>query len=111
MPNNQKMGEVLRVRLTTRPPSKTPGKASPKSVCVRAAVGLLTPSSLHYGQGEGIIASRKQTLYDAWQKTPERFVGGVPEPTGLPKAVWINAPKQEREMKNEAPETHCPGAP
>jgi len=76
-----------------------------------SGIGLLTPTSLHYGQAEQILATRKQTLQTAWQNNPERFVGGIPQPAQLPKAVWINAPKQEREMKNEAPEANCPGAP
>lgn len=52
-----------------------------------SGIGLLTPSSLHFGQGEKVIASRQQTLHDAWQKNPERFVGGVPKPASLPQAV------------------------
>jgi putative transposase len=76
-----------------------------------SGIGLLTPSSLHYGQAEKILATRKQTLHIAWQNNPERFVGGIPKPASLPKAVWINAPKPEREMKNEAPEANCPGTP
>ena len=75
-----------------------------------SSIGLLTPASLHYGQGERIIATRQQTLHHAWQNNPERFVSGIPKPASLPKAVWINAPKQEREIKNEAPEANCPGA-
>jgi putative transposase len=75
-----------------------------------SGIGLLTPASLHYGQGEEIIATRKQTLQHAWQNNPERFVGGMPKPASLPKAVWINAPKRDSEMKNEAPAANCPGA-
>ncbi len=76
-----------------------------------SGIGLLTPSSLHYGQGEKVIESRKQTLHVAWQKNPERFVHGIPTPASLPKAVWINAPKRKDELKSEAPEANCPGAP
>ena len=76
-----------------------------------SGIGMLTPSSLHYGQGEKIITSRKETLQVAWQKTPERFVHGVPTPASVPKAVWINAPKRAIELKNEAPAANCPGAP
>lgn len=72
---------------------------------------MLTPSSLHYGQAAEINAARKQTLQRAWQNNPERFVSGIPKPASLPKAVWINAPKRESEIKNEAPEANCPGAP
>jgi len=76
-----------------------------------SGIGLLTPASLHDGQAGEIVAARKRTLQDAWQNNPERFVGGIPQPASIPKAVWINAPKREREIKNEAPEANCPGAP
>lgn len=76
-----------------------------------SGIGLLTPSSLHYGQCEEIIDSRKQTLYAAWEKNPERFVNGIPKPGEIPQAVWINAPNRASEPKNEAPEANCPGAP
>ena len=74
-------------------------------------IGLLTPSSLHYGQANEIVAAREQTLHQAWQKNPERFVHGIPTPESLPKAAWINAPKRNDEMKDEAPKANCPGAP
>lgn len=76
-----------------------------------SGIGLLTPTSLHYGQAEAIAAARNETLQNAWQKTPERFVSGIPKTMGIPRAVWINAPKKRVENKNEAPEANCPGAP
>jgi putative transposase len=76
-----------------------------------SGIGLLTPASLHYGQADEIIAAREQTRQRAWQDNPERFVNGMAKQPSLPKAVWINAPKSEREKKNEAPEANCPGAP
>jgi putative transposase len=76
-----------------------------------SGIGLLTPSSLHYGQAIKINATRQQTLEIAWQKTPERFVNGAPKSMSIPKAVWINAPKPVPEKKNGAPEANCPGAP
>jgi putative transposase len=76
-----------------------------------SGIGLLTPSSLHGGQAAEIIAGRKITLQQAWRNNPERFVHGVPQPEKIPAAVWINAPKREREIKNKAPEANCPGAP
>ena len=76
-----------------------------------SGIGLLTPASLHDGQAGEIIAGRKTTLQDAWRNNPERFVRGIPQPEKIPAAVWINAPKREREMKNEAPKANCPGAP
>ena len=76
-----------------------------------SGIGMLTPSSLHYGQAEQIVNARQETLKLAWQKTPERFVGGMPKPARIPKAVWINAPIKELEKKNGAPTIHCAGAP
>ena len=76
-----------------------------------SGIGLLTPTSLHYGQAEEITTARDQTLQSAWEKTPERFVGGVPKAMSIPKAVWINQPKKVVAKKNEAPKANCPGAP
>ena len=69
-----------------------------------SGIGLLTPTSLHFGQAEEIITARGQTLESAWEKTPERFVGGVPKAMSIPKAVWINEPKRGVAKKNGAPE-------
>ena len=77
-----------------------------------SGIGLLTPSSLHYGQATEVIASREKTLERALQLHPERFVKGKPRPAAIPKAVWINPPKnQNQENKTEAPEAHCSEAP
>ena len=65
---------------------------------------------MHYGQAEEIVIARDRTLRTAWEKTPERFVGGIPKTPAIPKAVWINAPKTVVDKKNEAPEAYCPGA-
>jgi len=61
---------------------------------LRGGIGLLTPTSLHFGQAKEIITARDETLQNAWQKTPERFVNGVPKAMSIPKAVWINTPKK-----------------
>jgi len=78
-----------------------------------SGIGLLTPTSMHYGQADEILTAREQTLKRAWQDKPDRFVGGVPKPAGIPEAVWINAPRNDlnrNELKNEAPVANCPGA-
>ena len=74
-------------------------------------IGLLTPSSLHYGLAPEIIEARSQTLEKAWLLHPERFVKGIPVPAKVPNAVWINRPPRAAEQKNEAPEANCSGAP
>jgi putative transposase len=76
-----------------------------------SGIGLLTPSSLHYGQAQEIINARKETLHQAWQQYPERFINGVPKPAALPKAAWINPPQRNQQDKTEAPQANCPGAP
>ena len=68
-----------------------------------SGIGMLTPASLHYGQAPKIQSARKQTLQQAWRRTPERFVRGVPKPHPLPTAVWINPPARSSERKNGTP--------
>jgi putative transposase len=59
-----------------------------------SAVGLMTPADVHYGRAPAIIQQRQQVLQAAYDKYPERFVKGLPEPPQLPEAVWINPPKK-----------------
>lgn len=68
-----------------------------------SGIGMLTPASLHYGQAPKIHSARKQTLQQAWQRTPERFVHGAPKPHPLPTAVWINPPTRTPERKSGTP--------
>jgi putative transposase len=56
------------------------------------ALGLLTPSTVHHGQVEKVLAAREQVLAQAYQTTPERFVRGKPQAARPPTAVWINPP-------------------
>jgi len=56
------------------------------------ALGLLTPSDVHFGRAQTILDQRQQVLQTAYQKNPERFVKGVSTSTQLPSAVWINRP-------------------
>jgi len=60
-----------------------------------SAIGYITPESLHTGVAGEIRKKRCQTLEQAWFKHPERFVNGVPQPPQIPKAAWINKPKQK----------------
>lgn len=57
------------------------------------ALGLLTPAMVHFGQAPEVLAKRQATLAAAYQRHPERFVQGLPQPPALPEAVWINPPK------------------
>jgi len=76
-----------------------------------SGIGLLTPSSLQYGQAQEIINARKETLHQAWQRNPERFVNGAPQPAAVPEAVWINPPQRTTPDNTEAPPANCQGAP
>jgi putative transposase len=57
-----------------------------------SALGLLTPADVHYGRAAAKIAQRAGILAQAYERHPERFVRGVPQPPALPTAVWINQP-------------------
>lgn len=57
------------------------------------ALGLLTPAMVHFDQAPEILAKRQATLAAAYDRHPERFVQGLPQPPRLPQAVWINPPK------------------
>jgi putative transposase len=55
---------------------------------------FLTPAQVHNGQADVILARRQATLDRAFAEHPERFPNGAPRVPSLPKAVWINPPKQ-----------------
>ncbi len=57
-----------------------------------SGIGLMTPSTLHYGRAEECIQKRQVVLDEAYQLHPERFVKGKPKPFNIPDAVWINPP-------------------
>ena len=77
-----------------------------------SGIGLVTPSSLHYGQAAQVVVSRQATLQTAYALHPERFVHGRPKPPQLPSAVWINPPTSKDDAaKKKLPEIHCPQKP
>jgi putative transposase len=55
-------------------------------------ISMLTPHDVHHGLASAVLAERKRTLEAAWITHPERFVRGIPKPSPLPEAVWINPP-------------------
>ena len=57
-----------------------------------SGIGLQTPAAVHFGHAQGIVDERAAVLAAAHAAHPERFVHGVPTPTALPTAVWINKP-------------------
>ncbi len=56
-------------------------------------LALLTPSEVHYQLARSVLQKRQAVLCAAYQKTPQRFVKGLPVPSQLPSAVWINPPQ------------------
>ena len=55
-------------------------------------IAMLTPDDVHHGRAHTVLQQREQTLRDAWDHHPERFVRGIPKPLPIPEAVWINPP-------------------
>ncbi len=58
-----------------------------------SGIAMMTPETVHTGRSEKVITHRKQVLQQAFQRNPERFVKGAPDPKGVPEEVWINKPK------------------
>ena len=69
-----------------------------------SGLGFLTPTAVHHGQAEAVLAHRTQVLAAAYAAHPERFVQGRPRPADLPSAVWINPPVT-KPTRQDAPET------
>ncbi len=61
-------------------------------------LGLMTPTTVHYGLAEERHVKRQGVLLAAYAQHPERFVKGEPVPPSLPQAVWINPPVAGKEM-------------
>lgn len=61
-----------------------------------SGIGLMTPSSVHYGLAESLFKQRAAALETAFAANPKRFKGNSPQPPKLPTAAWINPPKKEK---------------
>lgn len=57
-------------------------------------LGLLPPAVVHYGQSGEVLQARQRVLSAVYQTHPERFVRGLPTVAEVPRAVWINKPKE-----------------
>ena len=64
-----------------------------------SGLGWMTPHDVHFGLCEA-KRRRAVVLAEAYAKTPERFVHGMPIPAELPKEVWINKPTTETENRS-----------
>jgi putative transposase len=58
-------------------------------------IGLMTPNQVHFGLAEKVYAQRLDTLQNAFDANPNRFVNIKPTPPKKPTAVWINPPKSK----------------
>ena len=54
---------------------------------------MLTPVSVHRGQGDKILAKRAQVMIAAYKRNKSRFINGKPKIKKLIREVWINPPK------------------
>ena len=60
-----------------------------------SGIGYMTPAAVHYGQAQGLLKLRGDTLDAAFMANPKRFKGNCPQPPKLPVAAWINPPKKD----------------
>lgn len=56
-------------------------------------IALLTPSDVHHGRAEQRRDARRTVLRHAWERNPDRFVRGQPEPPALEPTTYINRPE------------------
>lgn len=59
-----------------------------------SGIAMLTPSTLHHGEAESVLAKRDAALAAAYAAHPERFVNGHPKAKRPPEEAWINKPAQ-----------------
>ncbi len=59
-----------------------------------SGLGYLAPYEGHYGLAEKRREQRAVVLKETYEKNPQRFVRGLPQPALLPAAVWINKPQE-----------------
>ena len=57
-----------------------------------SGLALLTPADVHHHRTQVVLQKRQVVLQEAYKKTPQRFVKGLPFPPQPPHAVWINPP-------------------
>ena len=59
-----------------------------------SGIALLTPSQVHYGDAQSVLARRQATLDAAFSEAPARFGNRRPQVGRLPATVWINRPAE-----------------
>jgi putative transposase len=60
-----------------------------------SGIAMLTPAVVFGGTVEEVIAARQNTMDEAFERHPERFVGGRPVVAHPGEEVWINRPEQQ----------------
>lgn len=60
-----------------------------------SGIALLTPATVHSGQAEAVVAKRQAILEGAFREHPDRFVRRAPRHPEVPRAAWINPPRQK----------------
>jgi len=60
-----------------------------------SGIGLMAPEQVHYGLTQHVYQGRAEVLRKAFENHPQRFKGKCAKPPALPKAAWINKPKNE----------------
>lgn len=64
-----------------------------------AGIAFLTPSTVHYGHVEQVLAIHTEALDAAYASHPERFVQGPPTARQPPPIVYINPPEDVRKKR------------
>lgn len=57
-----------------------------------SGIEFLTPSMVHQGLADAVLAERHTRMLAAYKANPERFIQGPPRPRVLQRAVYINRP-------------------
>lgn len=68
-----------------------------------SGICYLHPDTVHYGQPELILEQRYQVELAFYELHPERFPRGAPRRKVLPKAVWINPPRDTETTNSTCP--------
>jgi putative transposase len=63
-----------------------------------SGLALLTPSDVHHGRSDEVLAARDLVLAGAFATNPERFVRRPPVAPRPPAAAWINPPLQVHQL-------------
>lgn len=62
-----------------------------------SGIAMLTPNQVHYGLSDTIIQNRQNTISQAYQINPDRFVKGIPTIKKPDAKVWINKPNDDKD--------------